>query len=107
MKEYVFKKITKEDVNFPEYCLFFLKRLLRYTTAIGGVDDKLELEITTNDKDHPYCYEAFELIVRTLERKGISTRIPGFKREKEEGKDDILRYKFTLRRMPRYDDLPF
>ena len=107
MAEYEFKKITKIDVDFPAYCLFFLKRLIRYVPAIGGVDDKLELEITTNDKDHPYCYDAFELIVKTLERKGVMTRIPAFKREKVEGRDDILHYKFTLRRTPRYDDLPF
>ena len=78
-----------------------------YTTVIGGVNDKIDLEITTNNSEHPYCYEAFDLIVRTLERKGISTRIPSFKREKVEGKDDILRYKFTLRKIPKYDDLPF
>jgi hypothetical protein len=42
-----------------------------------------------------------------MERKGISTRIPAFKREKREGKDDMLHYKFTLRKLVNCDDLPF
>jgi hypothetical protein len=42
-----------------------------------------------------------------MERKVISTRIPAFKREKIEGKDDILHYKFTLKKAVNCDDLPF
>ena len=106
-EKYEYKKITKDDINFPEYCLFFIKRLLRYATnGLGREDDKLTIEISTSN--HPYCYDAFELVVKTMERKGYSTRIPAFKREKIEGKDDILHYKFTIKRLEKeYDDLPF
>jgi hypothetical protein len=107
MSEYEYKKTTKYDINFPEYCYFFLKRLLTLSNnALAKVDDKLNIEISTSN--HPYCYDAFELVVKTMERKGFSTRIPSFKREKIEGKDDVLHYGFTVRKLPKdYDDLPF
>ncbi len=105
MDEYEYKKVTKNDVDFPAYCYFFIKRLVEYGKCVVRPDDKLELEITTSD--HPYCYDAFELVVKTMERKGISTRIPAFKREKREGKEDILHYKFTLRKLVDCNDLPF
>lgn len=105
MNETGYKKITKDDVNFPAYCYFFLKRLISYGKCVVRPDEKLDIEIMT--PDHPYCYEAFELIVRTMERKGISTRIPAFKREKREGREDMLHYKFTLKKLVNCDDLPF
>ena len=107
MDNFEYKKTTKYDVNFPDYCLFFLKRLLRYTKngLING-NENLTVEISTTT--HPYCYDAFELVVRTLERKGYSTRIPAFKREKRDGKEDVLHYKFTIKKLAmNKDDLPF
>jgi hypothetical protein len=106
MEGFEYKKITKVDVDFPAYCYFFIKKLDKYGKCIAKPGEKLDIEISTSN--YPYCYEAFELIVRTMERKGISTRIPAFKREKREGKDDVLHYRFTIRRMAdEYDDLPF
>jgi hypothetical protein len=105
MTEFEYKKTTKNDVDFPAYCYFFIKRLIEYGKYVVRPDDKLDIEITTTN--HPYCYDAFELVVRTMERKGISTRIPAFRREKVEGKDDILHYKFTLKKFVKHDDLPF
>ena len=110
MNEFEYKKTTKNDVDFPGYCFFFIKRLLALSKAgITKDDDKLTIEIDTSE--HPYCYDAFELVVKTLERKGYSTRIPAFKREKIEGKDDILHYKFTVGKLKvattNCDDLPF
>lgn len=108
MDDYTCKKISKDNINFPAYCYFFIKRLLTIAqNALGRDDDKVTIEINTNDGDHPYCYEAFELVVKTLERKGYSTRIPAFKRDIVEGGVDKLHYKFTIRKLVNYDDLPF
>jgi hypothetical protein len=107
MEGFEYKKITKYDVNFPAYCYFFIKKLTEYGKCVKKPDDRLEVEIITSI--YPYCYDAFELIIRTMERKGISIRLPSFKREKKEGKEDILRYKFTLKKLKaqNIDDLPF
>ena len=105
MEGFEYKKTSKYDVDFPAYCLFFIKKLMAYEKCVVRPDEKLEIEITTSD--YPYCYDAFELVVKTMERRGISTRIPSFKREKVEGKNDILRYKFVMRKLINTDDLPF
>ena len=108
MDEYSYKKNIKDDVNYPAYCYFFISRLLRWVqNSVVRDDDKLTIEIKTNESEHPYCYDAFELVVKTLERKGFSTKIPAFRREAVEGGHDILHYKFTIRKLVNYDDLPF
>jgi len=78
---------------------------MAYEKCVVRPDEKLEIEITTSD--YPYCYDAFEIVVKTMERRGISTKIPSFKREKVEGKNDILRYKFVMRKLINTNDLPF
>ena len=102
----VYKKTTKYDVDFPAYCFFFLNRILKNLKTVE-LDDTTTVELEISTSEHPYCYDAFELIVRTLERKGIWSRIPGFKREKIEGQSDILHYKFTIKKLKVYDNLPF
>ena len=105
MEGFEYKKTSKYDVDFPAYCLFFIKKLMAYEKCVVRPDEKLEIEITTSD--YPYCYDAFEIVVKTMERRGISTKIPSFKREKVEGKNDILRYKFVMRKLINTNDLPF
>ena len=107
-EEYRYKKKTKDDVDYPAYCYFFISSLLRWAkNSVVRDDDKITIEIKTNDGKHPYCYDAFELVVKTLERKGYSTRIPAFKRDVIEGGHDILHYKFTIRKLVNCDDVPF
>jgi hypothetical protein len=47
------------------------------------------------------------MVVKTMQRRGYATMIPGFSRQKVEGKDDMLHYKFTLKKLVNKDDLPF
>ena len=101
-----YKKITKEDVDFPRYCHFFLKEIIESLDEYDIKDpgDELDLEIETSQ--HPYCYEAFELVVRTFERRGYDVRIPTFHMEKRDG-TKFYTYKWKFRKLPNLEDLPF
>ena len=105
MEGFEYKKTTKYDIDFPAYCYFFLEKLVKISNHLTKPCDKLDVEIKTTTYD--YCYDAFDLIVRTMKRKGIMTKIPTFIREKEKDKKDKLCYKFKLEKMADYDDLPF
>lgn len=101
-----YKKITKEDVDFPRYCHFFIKEIVESLDEYDIKDpgDELELEIETSQ--YPYCYEAFELVVRTFERKGYDVRIPNFHMDKRDG-TKFYTYKWNFRKLPNVEDLPF
>jgi hypothetical protein len=98
-----YKKLTKEDIDFPRYCLFFIKKLQE---AIDGkeLEKHKFLEIVI-DSTYPYCSDALELVIKTFERKGLDIMIPTFK----------LEYKFTIKhyiykwklKIHSYDGLPF
>ena len=83
-----YKKITKEDVDFPRYCHFFIKEI------IESLD---EYDI----KD-----PGDELVVRTFERRGYDVRIPTFHMEKRDG-TKFYTYKWKFRKLPNVEDLPF
>lgn len=102
----VYKKTTKEDIDFPRYCHFFIKEIFESLeeNEIENPGDELELVLETSR--YPYCYEAFELVVRTLERKGFESRIPTFHLEKQDGEKTYI-YKWNIKKLPNMDDLPF
>lgn len=106
-----YKKVCREDVDFPNYCYFFISEMIDSLQEydITNEGDELSLEIETHD--HPYCYDAFELIVRTFKRKGYNTNVPTFKLEY---KDDIKTYTYKWKIVKgkeksecNVDDLPF
>lgn len=104
MAEY--KKITKEDVDFPNYCFFFIKEIMdsldEYDIKEPGDELTLEIETVT----YPYCYDAMALIMKTFERLGYDMKVPTYKMSKE---DDIktYTYKWRIVKSPNLDDLPF
>ena len=104
MKEYECKKVTGDNFDFPGYCYYFINKLLEYSKCIVRPDDKLDITLIT--PYHPFCYEGLEVVAKTLERKGFSTRIPTFHRMKKGGKD-MFHYGFTLKKHVNCDDLPF
>lgn len=99
-----YKKLTKEDIDFPSYCLFFIKSL---EEAISKCElshiDFLEIHTETT---YPYCSDAFDLIYKTFERKGIEMKTPTFKMELKDGIKQY-NYKWKLRKGTNLDDLPF
>ena len=101
-----YKKITKEDIDFPNYCFFFIKKINESLEEydITNPGDELSLEIETSD--YPYCYEAFELITRTFERKGYSMKIPTFHLVKKDEMKMYI-YKWKISKLPNADSLPF
>jgi len=96
MKEY--KKTTKEDIDFPRYCHFFIKEILESLEEndVNCKGDELELILET--PNHPYCYDAFELVVRTLGRKGFESKIPTFHLKTENG-EKVYVYKWVITKM--------
>ena len=75
-----YKKTTKDDIDFPNYCLF--------------------LEIKTSQ--HPYCSDAFALISKGLRRHGIYVFSPTYHIMWEYGEKYYI-YNFDIL----VDDLPF
>ena len=72
-----YKKITKDDIDFPRYCLYFIKQI---QSAIDEDDYDWEnfLEITI-ETTYQYCSDAVDLIIKTFENKGYFVMRPSFK----------------------------
>lgn len=101
-----YKKITKEDIDFPRYCHFFIKEIDESLkeNEINNPGDELDLEIETST--YPYCYEGFELVKKSFERKHFQINIPTFTTKMEDGVKYYI-YKWTIRKLSKIDDLPF
>ena len=101
-----YKKITKEDINFPKYCLFFIKKIqetIDKNKASLSYVEFLKVEVDTT---YPYCSDAFDLIEKTFTRKGFELQTPTYKREVIDGIPHYL-FKWGVRKEVDYDDLPF
>ena len=99
-----YKKLTREDIDFPNYCLFFIRCIQEaIDNAELSYTDFLEVNVGST---YPYCYEAFELVVRTFERKGYDVRIPTFHMDKRDG-TKFYTYKWKFRKLPNVEGLPF
>lgn len=100
-----YKKITKEDIDFPRYCFFFIKEIMDSLEEyeIKDVGDELDLEIET--PNHPYCYDAFKLIIKTFERKDYRVKFPSFHTDVQDGVKSY-NYKWNIKKI-NYNDLPF
>lgn len=97
-------KLTKEDIDFPKYCLFFIRKIQEELDK-EELDEKIYSEVII-ETIYPYCSDAFDLIMRTFERKGIDVMIPTFKIEyKFNVKHYIYRWRF--RKLGKIDGLPF
>ena len=99
-----YKKITKEDIDFPRYCLFFIRKIQEGLN--GGELDEKECLVVDIDSIYPYCSDAFDLITKTFERKGIDVMIPTFKVESISNVKHYI-YKWKFRKLGKLDDLPF
>jgi methyl coenzyme M reductase subunit D len=106
MEEY--KPITKSDVNFPEYCIYFIRKILddidKKEMVIGDITN---VSVETLFEIHPYCYDGVELVCRTLLRKGYEVMIPTFRKEQNTSGDIIVKYNWKVKKVRNIDDLPF
>lgn len=97
-----YKKITKEDIDFPNYCLFFIENLEEEIKNTDLENNDLELKIHST---YPYCYDAFALVKKTFEKRGVEVKIPTFRLMSEDGDGTKhYLYKFDISKI---DDLPF
>jgi hypothetical protein len=101
-----YKKITKEDIDFPKYCLFFIKNIQEAIDKTNGRLSYVEFLKVEIDTTYPYCSEAFDLIAKTFTRKGLEMQTPTYKMDKVDGVNHYV-YKWGIRKELDYDDLPF
>ena len=106
MEEFKYKKTTKEDIVLPQYCLYFIEAI---QDEIDDTDFNIysEIVLTVETSKYPYCYEAFELVARTFERKGWWVKIPTFKTYIDSIGKKVYKYKFIIKEINYTDDLPF
>ena len=98
-----YRKLTRDDIDFPRYCLFFIKKIQENIDE-NGIKDKEFLSFYV-DTLYPYCSDAFDLIVKTFERKGFDVNTPTFKLKYESNVKHYI-YKWSVRKHC-VDDLPF
>ena len=104
MNEY--KKLTKDDVNFPKCCYFFINELLNYLSSID--ENKIQFEKIVESTEVPYCYDVISMVIKTLKSKGYIAQIPAYKKEKNES-GTLFRYKWKISKEIKCtgEDLPF
>jgi hypothetical protein len=106
MSEY--KPITKADINMPEYCMFFIQKIIADIDKKElGPGDMTCVKVDTYLEEHPYVYEAVDLVCRTFNRKGYDVMIPTFRREDPEGGKTLVHYGWKVKKRVNTDDLPF
>ena len=98
-----YKKITKEDIDFPKCCKFFISNLDEEIKATNL--DKNDLEVLIYSS-YPYCYDVFSLVTKTYKKKNILVKTPTYKTSEENGKKTYI-YKFEISKIDNSDDLPF
>lgn len=104
MSEY--KKMTKDDVDFPNYCLYFISEIKESLDRndITNAGDELTLELTTSE--YPYCYDVFKLVAKTFQRLKYNISTPTFVLKREDGIKKYI-YKWRIIKLDENDDLPF
>ena len=73
-----YRKITKEDINFPKYCLFFIKKIQEAIDKSKNDLSYVEFLKVEVETTYPYCSDAFDLIAKTFTRKGLELRTPTY-----------------------------
>lgn len=98
-----YQKITKEYIDLPKYCYFFIKEIQDSIDEYNVKHAGDEIEVTIETSEHPYCSDAFELIIKAFTRKKFYVSTPTYKMVKENGVRTYT-YKWKLKKV---DDLPF
>lgn len=98
-----YQKITKEFIDLPRYCYFFIKEIQESVDEYNIKEAGDEIEIVIETSNHPYCYDALELIRKAFIRKNFFVKMPSYKMTKEDGVRTYT-YRWNLKKI---DDLPF
>jgi hypothetical protein len=117
--ENVYEKQTKDTVNFPEYNLCFLGILVEKLETYGllgrpktGAEAPTVLNVPIISRSYPYCYDAIELIRKTLKRRGVDCEMSSYQvttlesKSKEGGEQKGYSYMFKLKKASNKRDIP-
>ncbi len=97
-----------QGINTPEYCMFFIKKILDgIETGIKNDDDSMDITVYTKLSKHPYCYDAVNLVQKTFRRKGYHIQLKRFKMDATHEKDANVLYSWNIKKDTPIDDLPF
>jgi hypothetical protein len=116
----VYEKQTKDTVNFPEYNLCFLGILVEKLETYGllgnvpktGAEAPTVLNVPVISRNYPYCYDAIELIKKTLKRRGVDCEMSSYQvttlenKGKEGGEQKGYSYMFKLKKASNKRDIP-
>jgi hypothetical protein len=107
MSEY--KPITKADISMPEYCIFFIRKIIEDIEKKNlDPGDMTYVKVDTYAEEHPYVYDAVELVCKTFGRKGYDVMIPTFRREEpDKNGRTLVHYSWKVTKRVNLDDLPF
>ena len=93
---HVYEKITKDTIDLPAYIICFLGIIMDKLEFYGFIDGKQgaldgmppsTLVIPIVSKRYQYCYDAIELIEKTLKRRGFNCKMEHYKVIDIDGKD--------------------
>jgi hypothetical protein len=93
---HVYEKFTKDMVDLPSYVLCFLGIImdkLEFYGLIEGKPGKSEtsspsvLVVPIVSRKFQYCYDAIELIEKTMKRRGFDCKMEHYKTIEMDGKD--------------------
>lgn len=103
-----YRPITKADINMPEYCMFFIQKIIADIEKKKlNPGDMTLVKVDTYLEEHPYVYDAVELVCRTFDRKGYDIMIPTFRREELENGKTLVHYGWKVKKKVNVNDLPF
>lgn len=99
-----YQKITKEYIDLPRYCHFFIKEIQESIDEYDIKDVGDEIEILIETSSHPYCSDALELVKKVFIRKHFLIKMSTYKMVKDDDGKKTYVYGWNLVKV---DDLPF
>lgn len=101
-------KLNKEDINFPCYCLCFIKKIQNAINELYLDEKDFEEKEAEIEIIYPYCQDGFDLIRKTFWNKGYTVSIPTY-RTKNKNNTLYYVYKCKIKKCLTAfcDDLPF
>ena len=104
-----YNKHTKDTIDFPSYVSSFPNKLIGKMETYGMIGDNpnrmfknpsATITIPLVSRRYPYCFDAIELIKKTIKRRGFNCELPRYVVNKIDNpnntKSDAYSYEFKI-----------